>query len=77
MEVSNQKICNEAGVNVYPEYDQGYWYIIVENNGRRTKYPKAVGRGYKLRGDEFTEKVHMVYAHWAKKIQAAREKLSK
>ena len=74
-------ICLKHGVSVYPvrqqrnqtingkKFKKGDWYIEVDNNGERKKYPKSVGSGPILKGFEYGDAIRKTYDYWFELIQ--------
>jgi hypothetical protein len=34
-------ICHKKGINIYPEFKKGYWYIVKEQPGKKPLYGKT------------------------------------
>ncbi len=53
-------------------YLKGNWYLEVDNNGVKTRYPKSVGIGSTLSGPEYGKSISKVYDHWYDLIQKSK-----
>lgn len=74
-------ICSKNGVFVYPVrqqknqnisgkfFKQGDWYLEVDNNGQKKKYPKSVGSGPTLKGSEYLDAINKTHKYWAELIK--------
>ena len=75
-------LCLKHGIKVYPvrqqkdvyrknqiHLERGHWYIEVDNNGRKTRYPKSLGSGQSISGKKLTEAIHKTLLHWQQKIK--------
>lgn len=77
------KRCIKNGLKIYPEYchrDEYYqnviayrknnWYMVIDNNGQKTKLKKSLGVGTILKGKDIKDP-------WDKTIVFYSEKLKK
>ena len=78
------------GIKIYPQYvdrdkyDKGAikyransWYLVVNNNGNLTMYPKEIGKGKILNGKQLILPVEKTAAAWRKKLEEYQTKNNK
>lgn len=77
-------LCIRHDIKIYPVYRLGFWYIEVEQNGRKRRFDKEIGRGNTLSskkpntvGINWLEAIDSTYLHYAAKILENERKLNK
>ncbi len=56
-------ICVKKGIKVYPVFINKSWFIEVDDNGKKTRYEKAILQ------DEINNSIAQTYIFYSKKIK--------
>lgn len=43
-----RRICINNDIKIYPVYRLGFWYVEVEQNGKKKRFDKEIGSGLSL-----------------------------
>lgn len=80
-QISPMVFCNRNKVFAYPvkqkgfrqtktkTFQDGHWYIEVNNKNRKTRYDKSLGTGSILRAKQYESQLESTYEFWAKIIK--------
>lgn len=60
--------CIRKGINIYPVYFRGSWYLEVSNNGKKRRGKKVVSTGKTMGGKMLVEALEVAYTYYDDKL---------